>query len=86
MWATFQNVKSDFGTAHKFSNTKKNSSSCVYVPHNTSYKNISSRNRAVAAKECTHICCFPLLPITFDVVFTAVVVCTADTVYADDRQ
>ena len=29
---------------------------------------------------------FSLLPIIFDAVFTAVVVCTADTVYADNRQ
>ena len=51
-------------TASKFRKRKRNSSSCVYVLHKTSHKEISHPSRAVTAKKCTKSvmdvqnCCF----------------------------
>ena len=43
-------------TAPKVGKRKKNSSTCVYVVHKTSYQEISRPSRTVTAKKCTKKC------------------------------
>ena len=55
MWESFPGV--DFlGAGLKFKKRKENSSSLVYVLHNSWKEAFSRRSREVAAKKCTKKC------------------------------